>query len=71
MDGTAGRQFSTLRRRLQQLGIELVITHLPPARCVHMHTAIRITELHPLDEGVQLRHSAWCNWTSQVRSSRP
>lgn len=32
MDGTAGRQFSTLRRRLQQLGIELVITHLPPAR---------------------------------------
>ena len=34
MDGTAGRQFSTLRRRLQQLGIELVITHLPPARCV-------------------------------------
>jgi hypothetical protein len=35
MDGTAGRQFSTLRRRLQQLGIELVITHLPLARCVH------------------------------------
>lgn len=33
MDGTSGRQFSTLRRRLQQMGIELVITHLPPSRC--------------------------------------
>jgi len=29
MDGTAGRQFSTLRRRLQRLGIELVLTTLP------------------------------------------
>lgn len=36
MDGTSGRQFSTLRRRLQQMGIELVITHLPPSRCASL-----------------------------------
>lgn len=34
MDGTAGRQFSTLRRRLQRLGIELVLTTLPRDKCV-------------------------------------
>ena len=50
MDGTAGRQFSTLRRRLQQLGIELVVTHLPPARRVHarVHNAAQAMVLHQM-----------------------
>ena len=32
LDATAARSFSTLFRRLQMLGVELIITHLPPAR---------------------------------------
>ncbi len=51
MDGTAGRQFVALRRRLAQLGVQLVVAALPPHRRATWRLPRGVRQLSPLHHG--------------------